>query len=319
MHDGYHVETTEVEGRAACVLHDDRADLHGTWVSGAGMLGASLVHHGEELLWQGAGVGAYARDRTFMGIPLLYPWANRLSGSQYRSGGHDVTLDPASSLFKLDPNGLPIHGLLNGDPGWSIQELTAADDGARLTAAFEFDRPELLSAFPFAHRVELEVRVAGGVVAVTTTVIASGGAAVPVAFGFHPYLQLPGAPRAEWEVSFPVRRHLLLDDQSIPTGATEDIDGLHGPIGERTWDDAFDQLEPPPRFEVTAAGRSISVHYDDGYPVAQVFAPPGRQYICAEPMTAPTNALAQGDDAHPWAPAGGRWSARFRIGCSGRQ
>ena len=315
MAGGYRVETTEVEGRAACVLHDDGADLHGTWLPGAGMLGASLVHRGQELLWQGAGVGAYARERKFMGIPFLYPWANRLAGLQYSSGGHDVVLDPASSQFKLDPNGLPIHGLLNGDPGWSIADLASDEDGARLTAVFEFDRPELLSAFPFSHRVEFEVRVAGGEVSVTTSVIASGEQAVPVAFGFHPYLQLTGTPRAEWEISFPVRRHLLLDAHSIPTGEAEEIDGLHGQIGERTWDDAFDGLEPPHRFQATAAGQSISVHYDEGYPVAQVFAPPGQEYICAEPMTAPTNALALGDDAHPWAPAGERWSARFRIGC----
>jgi aldose 1-epimerase len=313
---GYSAETAELEGLPACVLHDDGADLHGTWLPGAGMLGASLVHAGEQLLWQGAGVRAYARDRKFMGIPFLYPWANRLAGFEYISGDHHVQLDPASSQFKLDENGLPIHGLLNGDPGWSIEELTADADGARLMAGFDFDRPELLSAFPFAHRLEFEVLVAGGEVTVTTAVLASGGVPVPVAFGFHPYLQLAAAPRAEWEVSFPVRRQLLLDEHSIPTGQTEAIEGLHGPIGQRTWDDAFDELEPPHRFEIAAAGRSVSVHYDEGYPVAQVFAPPGQEYICAEPMTALTNALVEGDDAHPWAAAGERWSARFRIGCS---
>ncbi len=313
MAGGYRVQRTEIEGRAACVLHDEGADLHGTWVPGAGMLGASLVHRGNELLWQGAGVGAYARDRKFMGIPFLYPWANRLAGFEYSSGGHHVVLEPASGQFKLDQNGLPIHGLLNGDPGWTIEDLTADSDGARLTAGFEFDRPELLSAFPFPHRLELEVDLAGGAVVVTTTVIASGAAAVPVAFGFHPYLQLTGTPRAEWEVSFAARRRLMLDDHSIPTGEAEAVDGLYGPIGERTWDDAFDGLEPPHRFEVAAAGRSISVGYHGGYDVAQVFAPPGEEYICAEPMTALTNALAAGDDAHPWAAAGERWSARFAI------
>jgi aldose 1-epimerase len=314
---GYRAETSEVGGLAACVLHDDGADLHGTWLPGAGMLGASLIHRGDELLWQGAGVGAYARERKFMGIPFLYPWANRLAGFRYRSGGHEVALDPGSSQFKLDPNGLPIHGLLNGDPGWSIQQLTADTGGARLIAGLRFDRPELLTAFPFSHRLEFEVLVADGEVGITTTVIADGGEPVPVAFGFHPYLQLTATPRAQWEVSFPVRRHLLLDDHSIPTGEAEEIDGLHGPIGERTWDDAFDELEPPYRFEVSAGGRSISVHYDEGYPVAQVFAPPGQEYICAEPMTALTNALVEGDDAHPWVATGDRWSARFRIGCAG--
>ena len=82
MGDGYRTELTELAGFAACALHDDDADLHGTWLRGAGMLGASLVHRGEELLWQGAGPGAYARERKFMGIPFLYPWANRLSRLQ---------------------------------------------------------------------------------------------------------------------------------------------------------------------------------------------------------------------------------------------
>ena len=34
---------------------------------------------------------------------------------------------------------------------------------------------------------------------------------VPVAFGYHPYLVLPGVPRAEWEVELPVDARLLLD------------------------------------------------------------------------------------------------------------
>ena len=35
---------------------------------------------------------------------------------------------------------------------------------------------------------------------------------VPVSFGFHPYLLLPGVPRAEWQVAVPVRRRLDLDE-----------------------------------------------------------------------------------------------------------
>ena len=67
----YRVDTAHVDGLRAAVLHDDAADVHATWVPGAGMLGASLVHHGDELRWQGAGVGAYVKERAFMGIPFL--------------------------------------------------------------------------------------------------------------------------------------------------------------------------------------------------------------------------------------------------------
>src|SRR4051794_24446438 len=104
------VSHTHVAGLPAVVLHDDAADLHGAWVPGAGMLGASLVHRGEELLWQGAGVAAYASDRAFAGIPFLHPWANRLGGLAYRAGGHDVELDCDAPVLLFDDNGLPIHG-----------------------------------------------------------------------------------------------------------------------------------------------------------------------------------------------------------------
>src|SRR4051794_2885012 len=90
------IGSARVAGLRAVVLHDDAADLHATWVPSAGMLGASLVHRGEELLWQGAGVAGYVSSRAFSGIPFLHPWANRLGGLSYRAAGHDVVLDPAS-------------------------------------------------------------------------------------------------------------------------------------------------------------------------------------------------------------------------------
>src|SRR3954451_10986477 len=106
----YRVENARVAGLRAIVLHDAAADLHATWVPEAGMLGASLVHHGRELLWRGRGVAGYAADRAFMGVPFLHPWANRLAGLDYRAGGPDVHLDGGSGLLLRDDGGLPIPG-----------------------------------------------------------------------------------------------------------------------------------------------------------------------------------------------------------------
>jgi galactose mutarotase-like enzyme len=50
--------------------------------------------------------------------------------------------------------------------------------------------------------------------------------------------------------------------------------------------------------------------------VAQIFAPPGQEYICVEPMTAPTNALNGPDGAFRSLPAGERVSATFHIASS---
>src|SRR5512144_456861 len=106
-----------------------------SWLPEAGMLGASLVHGGAELLWQGPGPQAYARTRAYMGMPFLHPWANRIDGLRYEANGRSVTLDPESPLVLLE-GGLPIHGLLNASPLWEVRE----SDDARLLAALEFDR-----------------------------------------------------------------------------------------------------------------------------------------------------------------------------------
>ena len=53
-------------------------ELQATFVPGAAMLCSSLRHEGDELLAQRSGVHAYAEHGSTMGIPLLYPWANRL-------------------------------------------------------------------------------------------------------------------------------------------------------------------------------------------------------------------------------------------------
>jgi aldose 1-epimerase len=295
------------------VLHDEVADSHAVWLVGAGMLGASLVHRGEELLWQGGGAAAYADERKFMGIPFLHPWANRLSRFGYRANGREVELDPSSPLLLLDDNGLPIHGLLTASRAWSLDKLAADGECASLVATFQFDRSELLDNFPFRHRVEIEIGLRDRGMEVTTTITATGEEAVPIAFGFHPYLQIPGHPRADWEVSFPVRRRLLLDARGIPTGAAESVDPIDGAVGERTWDDGFDRIDSPAHFGLRAGRRAITLEYTVGYPVAQIFAPPGQDYICVEPMTAPTDALNGPDGAFRSLPPGEHFSATFRI------
>ena len=61
-------------------LRDERSGIEASFVPSAGMLCSSLRRHGAELLAQNDGIGAYARHGKTMGIPLLYPWANRLAG-----------------------------------------------------------------------------------------------------------------------------------------------------------------------------------------------------------------------------------------------
>jgi len=101
------------------------------------------------------------------------------------------------------------------------------------------------------------VRLAGEVLTVRTTLRPTTDSAVPVAFGYHPYLRLPGAPREAWGITLPVRSHAALDERGIPTGVTEDVSIPPAPLGDRVFDDLYPRLDDDPVFALEGAGRRV--------------------------------------------------------------
>jgi galactose mutarotase-like enzyme len=294
-------------------LCDEEAALEATFVPAAGMLCCSLRHRGEELLAQNAGAVAYAERGKTMGIPLLYPWANRLAGFDYTVEGRRVAVPHDPSRVRLDGNGLPIHGVIGGLLKWELTQ--APSPGAQSLAgrlSWSDSQPELFEVFPFRHDLHYEVRLADGRLELWVTVHACGADVVPVAFGFHPYLSLPGVPRERWLVRLPAMRQLALDVKQIPVGPEQELPARSFELAEHEFDDGFDAVKDPVRFEVAAGGRRIMLDLLEGYPCAQVFAPRPGQFICFEPMTAPANALRSGAGLRLLA-AGERYRAGFAI------
>jgi galactose mutarotase-like enzyme len=161
---------------------------------GLGMAVVSLRHRGDELLDRGTGLRAYARTGAVMGVPLLYPWANRLAARDYLLDGHDVRLPSGPPLVHCEEHGLPIHGLLHASPHWCV----TGHDERRIAARLDFDTPlELLAAFPFPHTLEIVASLPSERLRITTTVRPTTPQAVPIAFGFHPSAGCPAsrAPR----------------------------------------------------------------------------------------------------------------------------
>jgi aldose 1-epimerase len=280
-----------------------------TFAPSAGMVCCSLRHGGEELLDLGRGLDAYAERGKTMGIPLLYPWANRLAESNYEAAGRRVVLPEDPQQLAHDPNGLPIHGLIP-----RLMEWDAAVQGSSLTAHLEWGSEQLLSLYPYRHELELQAEIATGALIVTVVVRATGQDSVPISFGFHPYLRLPSSLREDTDVTLPACERLLLDERSIPTGAREALGPTSFKLAHTSWDDGLSVSESPARFTSRAAdpGRGIALELLNGYPYGQVYAPPGSDYICFEPMTAPTNALRSGEGLSVLRP-GEEYSAAFRI------
>jgi aldose 1-epimerase len=293
-------------------LRDEQSELEARFHPGAGMLCSSLRHRGQELLAQNDGVEAYAKKGKTMGIPLLYPWANRLADSSYSAAGRTVEVPHDPSRIAVDQNGLPIHGVIGGRLQW---ELTSAPDpgGQALAASLSWSEsaPELFEVFPFSHELRYEAGLRGGRLEIVLSLHASGADSVPLAFGFHPYLCLPGLPRERWAVELPAMRHLALDASQIPVGPEQALAAERFELAGREFDDGFDSVAERARFSV-AAGRRIEIEFLEGFPCAQVFAPRNRQFICFEPMAAPANALRSGMGLRVL-DAGERYRAGFSV------
>jgi len=289
------------------VLKDPSSDLTATFVPSAGMVCTSLSDGGVELLGQRRGLQAYLRTGKTMGIPILYPWANRLSANGYGVDGGAVTLTPGVGGVRSDEHGLVIHGVLAAYPGWLVKHAEN-----RLTADLDYGgQPRLLTSFPFPHVVTLDIALVNRALSIETTVTPTTAASVPLCFGFHPYLTIPGVPRAQWQLETPTLRHLPVDNWGIPTGATETWPAMSGELGDKTFDDGFDEVAQGSKFALSGGDRRIEVIFDHGYPAAQIFAPHNDDVVGIEPMTAPTNALRKGgySTAVPGRPA----SAKFTI------
>jgi aldose 1-epimerase len=298
---GADVAESRFRGTSALTLTS--GDLVATFLPDLGMTGVSLQYRGAEHLALPGGLAALRAGAT-LGLPLLAPWANRLATRHYRAGG--VHVDLRRLRLTTDDNGLPIHGLLVGKPGWRIGRRGTRGDTAWLRAAIDVDAP----AFPFPHRVELKVTARDARLTMGATVIPTGRRPVPIAFGWHPYLRLPTTGRSTWRLRLPTRNHLALDGRGIPTGASNPEPAEAAPIGRRTFDDLY-RLGRQRRLALEADSAAIELHCAENYPFAQVWVPPGRPFAALEPMAAPTNALVAGTT--PFVPRGEAFTATFAL------
>lgn len=261
------------------------------------MICLSLRHEGEELLGD---VTPLVPDRQWArGIPLLHPWANRLGGFEYTFDGTTVELDEGD--LYLEEHGLPLHGLRAMVAEWEISEQSPTTiTSGRSVRGF--------AGFPFDHHIGITAELSPTGLTYTTELMA-GERPVPITFGHHPFFQLPGVPRAEWEITLPVAEHIDVDERLVPTGERTPVGSLNGPLGTRTFDDGYTYAGRGP-FVLAGGGLRIEVTLERGYRFAQVFAPAHADIVCFEPMTAPADGLRHAPES---VPPGETHTARFSV------
>ena len=262
---------------------------------------------GQEMLALPAALAEFLAAARTGGIPLLYPYANRLRTAQFVAAGRAVDLAQYSSL-KRDGAGLPIHGLLLR---WSAWECV--NSGASFEAVLDWRAHRtLMDAYPFAHTLRVQFALGGeagaATLAITTTVEADGGVDVPWAFGWHPYFAL--ASNAQLEL--PARTPIALDATGLPEPAGANSSSLApcttaACLGQ---DDLY-SVDANARACIHIGARRIEIEFDSEYRVMQVYSPKNMAFASIEPMVAPTSSLADG--LATTVAAGTKRSARFVI------
>ena len=181
------------------------------------------------------------------GIPLLWPYANRLDEQAFYANGQKYSFDPG--LGNTGRGAVPMHGFLTAATAWKVIEAKADARSAWVTSKLEFFRiPSYMKQFPFAHTLTMTYRLQDGALEVHTRIDSLAAEPMPVAIGFHPYFQLTDSNREEWTLSVAAKTHWKLDDRTIPTGETQPItailpDPKNVAVKDVTLDDIFTDLE----------------------------------------------------------------------------
>ncbi|MCH2133022.1 MAG: aldose 1-epimerase [Phycisphaerales bacterium] len=274
----------------------------------AGFAGVSWQVGGREHLHLSQPLDQFLREEHTGGLPLLYPWANRLRSDQWSFGGKRIDLDGHARVHR-DGNGRPMHGLL---VRWSDWETQATDGGCMAAIDWQ-DHEVLMAAFPFAHRLEIQWTLDSDGLEVRTSVTA-GDERVPVSFGWHPYVVIPGASRGDITMHLPDVEEVPLDEDCLPVpGADRTPAGGARPLGERSWDHCFSGISDGDTVELRATAGGIQFEFLEGWRWMQIYSPDGADFACIEPMTAITAALDDQDPPGPVVDPGCTYTARFRM------
>jgi aldose 1-epimerase len=320
----YKAQIAEQEGIEIVRLSDPTHHVEVSIVPSIGNIAYSMKVNGHEILYMPTRSLVELKAKPGLGgVPFLAPWANRIDGLSYWANGKKYLLNNDLGSLRLDGNGLPIHGLVSFSPLWRVAGTRADANSASCTSRLEFwKHPELMAQFPFAHTIEMTYKLHDGKLSVETLLKNLSADPMPVAVGFHPYFQLDDAPRDEWHAHLPVREHQVLNAKVTPTGEKRPMDLPDPyPLAGHQLDDGFTGLirgaDGNADFWVKGKNQQITVSYGPKYTVAVAYAPPGKSFICFEPMSAVTNGFNLAHDGL-WnelqsVPPGGEWRGTFEI------
>ena len=266
---------------------------------------------------------------TRSGIPVLFPFPNRVRGATFTWEGK------VYQLPKTDSNGVnAIHGFACRRP-WRVVSSGANDDSAWITGEFHCSRddPESRPHWPADHAIRLTIRLFAGRLRLEAEVENPDKVSLPFGLGYHQYFRVPLTPDGSADdclVQVPAGEYWELSD-NLPTGRRLPVDAGRDLTRPRRYAELHvDDVLTAVRTEVEADGLrgngslrqpadgvELTLRSAHAFRDLVVFTPPHRQAFCIEPYTCTTDAInlqARGVDAGLLVlPPGGRWTAAVEM------
>jgi aldose 1-epimerase len=257
------------------------------------------------------------------GIPVLFPFPNRIRDGWFAWAGKDYRL-PLN-----DPSGKnAIHGFACRRP-WRVVDQGVDDAGAWVTGEFQgsVDSHGTCDFWPADYRIRLTCRLGARALRLEAVIDNPDEVPLPFGLGYHPYFRVPLLPGAETYVEVPAADYWELKD-SLPNGIRQRATGHRDlstprPFASLVLDDVLTDLDctiQPGTDGLCRRGRlsgpageaSLQVLASRDFREVVVFTPPHREAVCVEPYTCTTDAInlqQRGTNAGLLVlPPGGRWA-----------
>ena len=271
---------------------------------------------------EGFETGGHPGSRS--GIPLLFPYPNRIAGGRYSWNGQEYQLTP--DLVPFDKTGNAIHGFCLDRP-WRI--VSQSESSATAVFRISVDAPERLALWPADAEIEVAYELCGSSLRSVITVRNPSDESLPWGFGTHAYFKLPlsqASTADQCTVYAPTSRMWELN-QCLPSGKIQkapagadlstapafgglDLDAVYTEVTAEK-DDVICRITDP------AGKLMLEQRCSPEFREIVAFTPPWVTAICLEPYTCMTNAInlqQQGIDAGlQILPPGKTWTGRIDI------
>jgi aldose 1-epimerase len=255
-----------------------------------------LVDRGEpvEVLWSAAGFENGTERASHSGIPILFPFPGRISGTSFHFRGRDYPLSAGDGI------GNAIHGFVLNRP-WQIMEQSDNRVVGRFHAA-QVD-VSLLEHWPADFELTVSYELKGTSLVSEIEAVNPDNKSLPIGLGTHPYFRVPLGARgtaAECRVTVPAEEYWQLEGmiatgRRLPVDASKDLRGGMS-FSQTKFDDVFGGLRYERGMCRTSIddpgnGRRLAMTFGEEFHACVVYNPPHREAICIEPYSAVPDAF----------------------------